>query len=81
MKPNAKEHYNPDPDYLRSLIDRAGLTQAKAAELVGVEARTMRRYLALQGSDSYKQAPYAIQYALEILALFSAQNSNSQTQK
>ena len=81
MKPNAKENYNPDPDYLRSLIEKAGLTQAKTAELVGIEARTMRRYLAFRDSPNYQKAPYAIQYAMEALAFFSAQNSNSQTQK
>jgi transcriptional regulator with XRE-family HTH domain len=34
------------PHQLRDLIERAGITQAKAASLAGVQERTMRQYLA-----------------------------------
>lgn len=34
------------PDQLRDIIARAGITQARAAELARVEPRTMERYLA-----------------------------------
>lgn len=34
------------PEQLRDLIARAGITQARAAELAGVKERTMRQYLA-----------------------------------
>jgi transcriptional regulator with XRE-family HTH domain len=34
------------PEQLRDLIARAGLTQARAANLAGVADRTMRQYLA-----------------------------------
>ena len=34
------------PDELRDLINRAGMTQARAAELAGVQLRTMQQYLA-----------------------------------
>ena len=34
------------PDQLRDLIQRAGITQARAAELAGVQLRTMQQYLA-----------------------------------
>lgn len=34
------------PDQLRDLIARAGITQARAAELAGVQLRTMQQYLA-----------------------------------
>jgi transcriptional regulator with XRE-family HTH domain len=34
------------PDELRDLIARAGITQARAAELAGVKLRTMQQYLA-----------------------------------
>lgn len=34
------------PEQLRDLIERAGLTQARAAVLAGVKERTMRQYLA-----------------------------------
>lgn len=33
------------PDHLRDLIARAGITQARAAELARVEPRTLERYL------------------------------------
>lgn len=34
------------PDQLRDIIERAGITQARAAELAGVGLRTMQQYLA-----------------------------------
>lgn len=34
------------PEALRDLIERAGITQARAAELAGVQLRTMQQYLA-----------------------------------
>lgn len=34
------------PEALRDLITRAGITQARAAELAGVQLRTMQQYLA-----------------------------------
>ena len=68
MKPNALDNYNPNPDYLRSLIEQASLTQTGAAKLVGVDPRTMRRYLAFTDSKNYIKAPYAVQYCLERLA-------------
>lgn len=67
MKPNAA-HYNPDPDYLRALIAKAGLTQNQVATLIGVSARTMRRYITFANSDNYQKAPYAVQFAIECLA-------------
>ena len=33
------------PQQLRSLLEKAGLTQAEAARLIGVTDRTMRRYV------------------------------------
>lgn len=67
MKPNAK-HHNPDPDYLRELINQAGLTQKAAAQLVGISPRMMRSYLTFTDNATYQKAPYAIQFALECLA-------------
>ena len=61
VKPNATQH-NPSPDYLRSLIEGAGLSQRGAARLLGVGERTMRHYLA--GDTT---CPYSVQYALEQL--------------
>lgn len=34
------------PEVLRGCIARAGITQARAAELAGVQLRTMQQYLA-----------------------------------
>ncbi|HEX7383350.1 MAG TPA: helix-turn-helix transcriptional regulator [Burkholderiaceae bacterium] len=66
MKPDATLH-NPDPAYLRDLLLRAGLTQREAARRIGVSERMMRYYLAPEGAD-HRDAPYAVQYALEALA-------------
>lgn len=63
-KPNISRH-NPTPRYLRELLDRAGLTQVEAAHRLGIDPRTMRRYVA---SGDYREAPYVVQYALEALA-------------
>jgi len=66
MKPDARKH-NPDPEYIRSLIRKAGLTQEQAGERIGVAARSMRYYLSLD-PESYRPAPYSVQYTLEQLA-------------
>lgn len=65
MKPNAKL-YKKDALYLRELIERAGVSQRKAALLVGVPERTMRDYLNPKKENSI--APYAVEFALECLA-------------
>ena len=67
MKPNASNH-NPDPRYLRGLLEKAGLTQRQAAQLLGISDRVMRYYLSDEASESYRAAPYPIQFALECLA-------------
>lgn len=63
-KPNASLH-NPSAAYLRSLIDKARLSQQAAADAVGISGRAMRSYLS---EDDPRGAPYAVQYALEQLA-------------
>lgn len=65
MSPNASM-YNPDPDYLRGLLARAGISQASAAERIGLSARQLRYYLS-RASD-HQDAPYPVQFALESLA-------------
>jgi transcriptional regulator with XRE-family HTH domain len=67
MKPNASNH-NPDPRYLRGLLEKAGLTQRQAAQRLGVSDRVIRYYLSAETSDSYRAAPYPVQFALECLA-------------
>ena len=66
MKPDARKH-NPDPEHIRDLIRKAGLTQEQAGQQIGVAARTMRYYLS-RDVDSYRPAPYSVQYTLEQLA-------------
>lgn len=68
MKPDASTH-NPDPRYLRGLLEKARLTQRQAAELLGISDRVMRYYLSDEASDSYRPAPYPVQYCLECLAI------------
>lgn len=62
MKPNASKQ-NPDPAYLRELLERASLSQREAARRIGISERVMRYYLAGE-----REAPYPVQYALESLA-------------
>lgn len=72
--PNA-DRYNPDPAYLRELIDNIAdpslqfggkPSQQKVAARLGIPSRTFRQYLTDQAS--HKDAPYAVQYCLEVLA-------------
>jgi hypothetical protein len=67
MKPDASNH-NPDPRYLRGLLDEACISQRRAAGLIGVSDRMMRYYLADEGSEQHKTAPYLVQFGLECLA-------------
>jgi transcriptional regulator with XRE-family HTH domain len=66
MRPDASKH-DPRPEYLRALLDRAGLSQRAAARRIGVSERVMRYYLADEAAD-YRPAPYIVQFALESLA-------------
>lgn len=66
IKPDASKH-DPRPEYLRSLIERAGMSQRAAAAAIGVSARMMRYYLA---AKSDHRARYPEQFALEALARF-----------
>lgn len=66
-KPDATKH-NPAPAYLRGLLDQAGISQRQAATLLGVSDRMMRYYLADEGSDQHRKAPYLVQFGLECLS-------------
>lgn len=69
MKAPDAIHYNPDPRYLRELLERAGVTQNEAARAIGVAPRTMRSYLSTADDPKSRQAaPYCVQFALEALA-------------
>ena len=63
MKPNPS-NYNPDAIYLRSLIEKTGLSQRKAAMAIGIKERNMRDLL---NPDHPSRANYPVQYALEQL--------------
>lgn len=68
MTPDATRH-NPDPAYLRGLLDKAGLSQSEAARLIGIDPRTMRSYLSDSATVARSsRAPYSVQFALESLA-------------
>jgi hypothetical protein len=62
------ELYNPNPQYLRSLIEITGLSQAEAARRLGLGGRVMRRYLADRNAATALEAPYLVQFGLECLA-------------
>ena len=65
MRPDASKH-DPRPEYLRALLDQAGMSQREAARRIGVSERMMRYYLA-DDSVGHRPAPYAVQFALESL--------------
>jgi len=45
------------PANLRALLASAGLTQQAAADLLGVDGRTVRKWLALSTSASHRDMP------------------------
>lgn len=66
MIPDATKH-DPSPEYLRALLERAGMSQREAARRIGLSERVMRYYLAPESAD-YRPAPYVVQFALESLS-------------
>ena len=67
MKPDIKSH-NPNPTYIRTLLKKAGLSQRKAAHMLGVSERMMRYYLVHTDDANNRPMPYAVQFCLECLA-------------
>ena len=63
MIPDATKH-NPDPQYLRDLLELAGLSQRGAAAIIGIPERTFRDYL---NGNNASEASYPVQFALESL--------------
>lgn len=45
------------PANLRALLSSAGLTQQAAADLIGVDGRTVRKWLADVDSESHRDMP------------------------
>lgn len=68
MKPDATK-YNPDPEYLRELIRKTGLSQREIARRIGVSERSFRQFLASREASTALDAPYPVQYCLEQMAL------------
>lgn len=69
MRPDASRH-DPRPEYLRALLEQAGLSQRAAAERIGISDRLMRYYLTEPGGGAESRiAPYPVQFALEALAV------------
>lgn len=62
MKPDSKRHRPTDAEYVRKLIERAGVSQREAARILGVTDRSMRNWCAGE------PIPYTAQFALECLA-------------
>ena len=67
MKPDSTKH-NPDPEYLRELVKKTGLSQRKVARIIGVNERLFRMYLANRSASTAYDAPYPVQFALECLS-------------
>jgi predicted transcriptional regulator len=61
VKPDATKH-NPDPEYIRGLVEASGLSQQAAAREIGISARVMRYYL-----SGEREAPYPVQFCLQNL--------------
>ena len=68
MKPDANK-YNPDPAYLRELLEKAGVGQQEAARLLRIDGRTFRYYFADPSMSKHIDAPYVVQFALECMAV------------
>ncbi|SDK41238.1 hypothetical protein SAMN05216189_103747 [Pseudomonas delhiensis] len=66
-KPDASNH-NPNPRYLRGLVERSGKSQRQAAELLGLSWEGFRNYLRDESHPLHRSAPYTVQFALECLA-------------
>jgi hypothetical protein len=63
---------------LRELIRTLGVSQVKAAQLVGVDPRTMRRWVSL-APESFSQAPLSAVRLLEVLAAANQVRGGSRT--
>ena len=74
-KPNIAE-WNPDPGYLRSLIQQTGYGVNRLAAELGVRNREFRYYISPVDSATYKVAPYWFQYLLECVANAKANSTD-----
>ena len=73
-----KSFYNPDPDYIRALIEATGLSQRAVAEQIGVSERMIRYYVTRHRDDTKGQkVTYVAQYAIERLAAASIDGTDN----
>jgi len=63
MIPDSVRH-NPEPSYIRELLDLANINQRQASRVLGIPPRMMRYYTTTNGPE----CPYSVQYCLEQLA-------------
>lgn len=75
-RPDASRH-NPDPRYLRGLIEQAGISQRGAAALLGMTWTGFRNYLRDESDPLYRTADYRVQFALECLADSTSKSERS----
>lgn len=76
MKPDAHFH-NPDPHYLRGLIEKAGISRTEAARRLGMSRNGLNNYLCETSEPRYRAADYRVQFALECLAESQASTDSS----
>lgn len=65
LTPDARTAEKATPEYLRSLIASAGISQREAARRMGESDRTLRSWL----KGDYP-CPYPVQFCLEVLAAY-----------
>ncbi|MDO9138958.1 MAG: hypothetical protein Q7U38_01345 [Methylobacter sp.] len=67
MIPDISKH-NPDPEYLKGLIGKIGVSQRESARRIGISERVMRQYLSNRDASTALEAPYPVQFCLEVWA-------------
>ncbi|HEY6612746.1 MAG TPA: hypothetical protein VIZ86_16655 [Pseudomonas sp.] len=67
MKPDCTQ-YDPEPQRLRYLIARSGMSERQAASRIGIAIRALRYYLLPEDSEKHVTPGYPVLYTLEGLA-------------
>lgn len=63
MKPDARQHKNPDPTYFAGLVASTEWPQHIVAARLGISPRALSNYV-----GGYREVPYCVQFAMEQLA-------------
>lgn len=68
-KPNAEKYHNPDPGYVREIVEATGLSLPILARQIGAgtTGTTISNWYKEKSSPSYRPIPYTAQYAIECL--------------